>query len=597
MTDIQPQTDLLTADETSPQSALDRVRIVIVCGTLIATALTYSTRFSSFDHPKVGVLALGVALLGLFAVFARRNPSMRVGNLFWVVVVLFSLIDIVSDLLVKPVRSNPHGDEVFALMFRYILPLFVALSFALLSREANRTWVSRSVVIGGFFASLLAIGQYAGVLTFLFPDFPASSPVYSVFGNPGLLGGYTAIALPLALAMLLRDARARPLLLFTLCTLMCALLLSGARSAWLASAAGCAVVIWVRPDFRKTSVVSLALCATAIACVLIAPQQTATRMASTFRASDAGIGLRWWFWAGTWEMIKENTIAGVDVGNFPLESPRYLGEVLWAPGGEHFVHNTLLTEHPHNDFLLMFAETGMIGVLFSLWLLTKIARGRGDEWGGLTAWMVFALFNSPLHSPPHALAGFTLAACLAQRASGKPPEEKSAAMWFRRLVGISGIAVLPIVVEFVLVPSYRLQRAQQAHIVGQPALQLYAAAESMDGVLHAEIDENLGIALLDAKDYESARKHFKEALQGSDSGSVYLGLGTAEYQLGNKSDAYTAFERAVYRWPSHLNAWRLLMRVCPVAERDAGLAKAARFLRGSEIKNLERETGTGAPPF
>ncbi|MCC6796173.1 MAG: O-antigen ligase family protein [Candidatus Hydrogenedentes bacterium] len=596
MTDIQTKADEFAADETSPQSTLDRARIAIVCGTLIATALTYSTRFSSFDHPKVGVLALGVALLGLFAVFARRNPSMRVGNLFWIVIALFSLIDIVSDLRAKPARNNPHGDEVFALMFRYLLPLFVALSFALFSREKNRKWVSHSIVIGSVCASLLAIGQYAGVLTFLFPDIPASSPVYSVFGNSGLLGGYTAIAIPLAFALYLRDSRARPWLLFTLCTLMCALLLSGARSAWVASAAGCAVVIWKRPDFRKISLVSIALCAVSVVCVLVAPQQTVTRMANLFRTADAGIGLRLWFWAGAGEMIKSNAISGVDAGNFQLESPRYLGDVLWAPGGEHFAHNTLLTEHPHNDFLLIFAETGLIGVLFCLWLLTKIARGRGDEWGGLTAWMVFALFNSPLHSPPHALAGFTLAACIVQRASGPPPEEKAASMWLRRLVGLFSIAVLPIVVVFVLVPSYRLQRAQQAHVVGQPALQLYAAAESMDGVLHAEIDEKFGIALLDAKDYESARKHFKEALQGSDSGSVYLGLGTAEYQLGNKSDAYAALERAVYRWPSHLNAWRLLMRVCPVAERGAWLAKAARFLRGSEIKKLERETGTGTPP-
>ncbi len=593
MTDIQTQTDTQNADE-SLQTTLDRARITIVIGTLVATTLLYSVKFTSYYHLKVFALALGCALLGLIAVFARRGPTMRVGGLIWVISLLFSIIDIASDLSVRPVLDLPHGDEVFKITLRYLLPFILALSYALLSAETNRQWVSKAIMFAATCASAFAIGQYAGLLNFMFPSYPAASPVYSVFGNPGLLGGYIAVALPLALSMYFRGKFAQPVLLAVMGFMMCALLLSGARSAWLAAAVGSAVVVWKGSELRKTAVVSLVLVAVAIACVLLAPAQTVARASNLFSASDAGLGLRWWFWAGAWEMINDNFIAGVDVGHFALESPRYLADVLWAPGGERFAHNTLLTEHPHNDFLLIWAETGFIGVLFCAWLLTRIARGRGEEWGGLIAWFVFALFNSPLHSPPHALAGFMLAACLVQRTSAPLCEETSGAMWGRRLLGALGLLMLPAVVFFILLPSFRLQRAQQAHIAGQPSLHLYAAADSASGALRAEIDEKYGVALLDAKDYESARNHFKQALKGSDSGSVYLGLGTAEYQLGNKTEAFAALEKAVYRWPSHLNAWRLLMRVCPDSERDSWLVKAKQFLRSSEIKTLEGETESGS---
>ena len=105
----------------------------------------------------------------------------------------------------------------------------------------------------------------------------------------------------------------------------------------------------------------------------------------------------------------------------------------------------------------------------------------------------------------------------------------------------------------------------------------------------SEAREKYGIALLDAGDYGRARDQFQLALEGSDSGSVYLGLGTAEYLLGHRSAALGPIEKAVYRWPSHQDAWRVLLRVCAESDREAWLRKAERFLRAGEMKVLEQE--------
>ena len=126
MTHIQTQTETQSTDDGYPQTPLHRVRIAIVLGALVSTALLYSAQFASYYHLKVFALALGCALLGLIAVFARRGPTMRVGGLIWVISLLFSIIDIASDLSVRPVLDLPHGDEVFKITLRYLLPFILA---------------------------------------------------------------------------------------------------------------------------------------------------------------------------------------------------------------------------------------------------------------------------------------------------------------------------------------------------------------------------------------------------------------------------------------------------------------------------------------
>ncbi|MCC6152971.1 MAG: O-antigen ligase family protein [Candidatus Hydrogenedentes bacterium] len=594
MTDIQDR----GVTELSEQSLINRIRIAIVCATVFLSALVYSTQIASFLHAKLFVLACGLTLLAAVSIFAPRSPKMRISAIallgcFFVVAV--NMAHFFTEPHPLRVKENRYSEYVF--MLQFVLPLFLGLGFQLFRREDNRRWIIIAIVVTATSAAALAIAQYAGLITFLFPKFPGASRVYSVFGNSGLLGGYLAVAIPLALAKYLNEKATASILVVAMAIMACALLLSGARTAWFACAVGCAICVWRSADLRKIGLLCGVLAGVTAACVLLAPANTVSRAASLFSGSDAGANLRMWFWAGTWQMIREHLLTGVNIGRFPIESPAYFGKVLWAPGGERFMHNTLLTEHPHNDFLLIWAEAGIFGIALIAWLFCRLSRCRGPEWGGLAAWFLFACFNSPLHSPPHLLVGCLLVVCLVLRSTPNESPESKAHLWSRRAIAAIALMLAPLLWFSLVLPSYKLQQAQRAHVEGRPSLALYSDAAAYAGMLASEIDEKCGIALLDVKDYKSARDRFRSALRGSDSGSVWLGLGTAEYQLGNKSDAYAALEKAVYRWPSHLNAWRLLMRTCPASERVAWLDKAKRFLRSSEIKTLEREAVGEASPI
>ncbi len=69
-------------------------------------------------------------------------------------------------------------------------------------------------------------------------------------------------------------------------------------------------------------------------------------------------------WRQTGRLIQDNLVMGVGVGNWKHIYPQYDGGVMLRPGSA--------PEHPHNDFLAVWAETGTIGLSAYLWLLLAI---------------------------------------------------------------------------------------------------------------------------------------------------------------------------------------------------------------------------------
>lgn len=573
-----------------PQQTFDKLRIGVVSGTIALTALGYSTELTSFLHAKLFVLACAVGLLGLLMALSRHTVR-RSALLFLQIVIMFDLAGrISSSLNGGSARFVPHTGPTPTYELVYVLSLFVVLSAGLFSVESNRRSAMNAICITGTMAAVLAIGQYAGMLPFLFPRYAGASPVYSVFGNAGLLGGYLAVALPLTLSRFLDRHSARTIFLAGAALMVFALLLSGARSAWIAAGAGCIVAVWRNPRVRDVAVAAGALFAAAVLCVAVAPDATLAKAAQTFSPADAGTRLRLWFWAGTWETIKAHPFWGVGLGRFAQVSPIGMANVLWAPGGERFAHNTLLVEHPHNDALWLWAEAGMLGVALCVWLLIKLLKCRGPEWGGLAGFFIFALFNCPLQSPPHALVFAVLVLSILEGNRDSETGTDHVRTWVKYPVGLFALCMPVLVWYSVIVPSYWLQQAQSAHIAGKPSVPIYERAFKSKNALSSEAHEKCGVAYLDAKAFDKAREQFRLALESGDGGSLYLGLGTAEYLLGDRTAARRALEQAVYRWPSHLDGWRLLLRTCDAEDRDSWLNKAGRFLNAPDWEALKQET-------
>lgn len=559
------------APEGVPGEQADDWRGALLCATVVAVALVYSFRLTSFLHAKEAVLNLGLCAIAFVMVLSRRSArrGLRAFAPFWGGLMLTAVIGLTLAPARVPARVAEEAVRLASLL------LMASLAYDLFGKARWRRGTRKAVIGSAVAVAALGIAQYLGLAPFLFPRFEGyAQRVYSVFGNQDLFGGYLVIAVPLLVTRLVRRCEGAHPAVYResaayvgLAVLLAGLLLSGSRSAWLAAAIGIAVGFpYGRvAKGRLVRLLGVAMSVLAVTLIFTWPESY-RRVVDTFSARDVGGNARLWFWDGTLRMIRAEPWCGVGLGNYEYWSPRYLGEALHTPGGERHFHNELHTLHAHSEPLEFLAETGLLGALFGLWMAGRLVGRRGPEWGALAALGVFCLFNAGLHSAAHALAGLLLAAMLMARRDSvpRPPAD-------RRLgtVLLAGAVLLGLAHAWtVLIPSHLLSVAEDVHVVGGDPLPLYERV-LRHGWPNARAHEQYGMALMDAGRTEEAYDQFTCALRGLDTGSVYLFLGIAAAELGDESEARRRLEACLHRWPGNHDAWYGLCLLTPETERES----------------------------
>jgi hypothetical protein len=547
----------------------------VLCITLVLCAVAWSFQLLTFTHAKEGVLAVGVALasLGLIARGAMSTRALRALLPLW----LGLLTAVWMGLFVKGVQ---RPEAVLEEAVRILVILTAALiAYDLLEQQRWRRRFRAALVASGVGVVLLGLLQFAGLAQTLFPVAgPNDQAVYSVFGNQDFFGGYAAIMLALAVAPAIGRTPRGWWWALAAMVLFMGVAISSSRSAWLAAGAGVFVAGWVaRPRVAWGRAITCALVALAMAGAVMVkyPERTVERVVGTMRPGDDGGHLRLWFWSGALHLIDEQPFLGAGLGNFGYWSPHYQGEALAAPGGHLLAHNTIHTVHAHSEPLEIFAETGLLGMVFMVWMLLRLLKRRGPEWAGLTALLVFVLFNSSLHSPPFGVAGSLLAVMLIAR-GGRLPLISEDSTAFPGLVTGLACALLVAVAWTVLIPSYRLTRAEAIHVGGGDAITLYEKAIHHGWPL-PEAHEGLAIALYERGDHAGARSQLLLAQRGVDTGRLHLLLGRVSLLLEEPRLARESMRRVLARWPWHAEAWRVLYAGAGEEERAVLEDHAARW--------------------
>ncbi len=565
----------------------EQFRLIVACLAVVGCAVAYSPHLTSFLHVKEGVLALFTGILGMLLMFSGRVS--RGGTVFLSPLLLLAVVS-ASEGVCGYIRLD-RAAQVELLRWA-VLGAFLLSIFDLLERDVARRVLTKTIVGSAVLVALLGIAQYAGLARWMFPDYNGKAhALYSVFGNPGLFGGYLAAALPLAVWGLVKAGPKQIVWSMYTIVLAAGLALSGTRSAWGAALAGILLVViqgrfWNRRAALAVGILILAV----VGVVLVAPNMTLERVQTAVHHADPSIGLRLWFWAGALQMIRDHLPFGAGPGSFAYYSPLALGEVLHHAGGDWFIHNELHTDHAHNDLLELGAEFGIPGLLLLFWWGLRLLRCSGPEWGGLIALLVFSCFYFPFYSAPHALVGLLLAGMLFARHRERivlaDTAGSRAGRWGAIAIGSGALCVAPLVFWMVLLPSFRLRAAEDIHVANGDPVPAYQRALRCDWA-PAEVHEKLGLALLQARHAAGAEEEFHRALEGMDTGSVYLGLGVALLQQGKNSEARDAFEACVYRWPSYQEGWELLLRVTPKEGRANVVRRAERWLGPGKLNAKE----------
>jgi O-antigen ligase len=127
------------------------------------------------------------------------------------------------------------------------------------------------------------------------------------------------------------------------------------------------------------------------------------------------------FWENSFKMIGGNFWTGVGLGNWIVEFPHYSLNHFTEYG---IVNGTTIVTNPHNDFLLVFAETGIFGILCYLGLfatllyqclfLMRNAKSQSDKrmfyclLSFVVGYLFIAFFDFPLDRIEHQILLLTV---------------------------------------------------------------------------------------------------------------------------------------------------------------------------------------------
>lgn len=262
--------------------------------------------------------------------------------------------------------------------------------------------------------------------------------VNAAFEHKNLMATGLVLSLPLTL-LLYRNASDKFWKIGAAGTTLLSLVLilvTQSRAAWLGLAGATMLVLlllmlttakrqqWLQPKYLGAGLVGLILSvglAWSFSSQTIVANAPVKRIQAIFTYEDVKnehtetIKERLFLWRNTMQMMQDHPILGVGLGNWKIHFPKYSVEGLRSEKGKIFF------QRPHNDYLWVASETGLLGGLIYLgvflvvlwygWKLLRQEEIRNSAaymdvllmLGGVLAFALFGLVDFPKERPIHLL--------------------------------------------------------------------------------------------------------------------------------------------------------------------------------------------------
>ena len=363
--------------------------VVVVLVVLIPLFFSYSLNDNLLAKGALTlILTSMIALLWVLQVVARRELRLLIVSLY-LPFLLFVGVSILSLLFAQNQIRGLEEILSHVLMFA----LFVAVAHQVQSpRQASRViwfviWTTVTV-------TTIGILQYNGIDLIGLPKVYGRLPL-STLGNTNLVAHYLDLVIPLVAALLILGGR-RPwwqttTLIVTLALAGTHLVLTTSRGGWVSVASALLLLLllisrtWRWRRFMVMGVVILALLSPVGEFALRSIQidddrtlyqvaekhseRTLARALSTFDATDFSRAMRAMIWIDTAAMIEAKPVLGVGPGNFEFLLANYRSVPAQRAWSRFMVKHTSVPYFAHNEYLEIWAETGIVGVAAVVWFL------------------------------------------------------------------------------------------------------------------------------------------------------------------------------------------------------------------------------------
>lgn len=426
---------------------------------------------SLFDYAatlKLIWIESGALLLLLFWARLRGGQRVKVRKDF----LLISLLVFCAWCALSLVWARSRQDTAGALVLWLACLVFYFVIVNMPDDQWDGWKLGHWVLAAAAVVSLIGLAQACYAFNWIYQS---RSPA-STFGNKNLAAEYLTFAFPLLVFSILKANRRRTLLLTSsaLALVVNYVWLNRAKAVWLALAleVGVLALILLIDRFRfgrlpfdhfwKKAAVALSVLVLTFVLIDVTMvqqpgQETVSQMISrTLRSAVSdpnrpvtgsqqapdllkpeqqdSLSVRTAVWRNTLTMVKERPIFGFGFGNFKVFYPKYSHRVVY----DSKVSATEHWEGPHNDYLQIAVETGIIGLLFFgcvvfaffrvSWL--QIRRGAQSDTRYLAIGCFVALvgtsvnlfFSFPLQTAVSPLMIAVFLGVLAREANSKDPQ-------------------------------------------------------------------------------------------------------------------------------------------------------------------------------
>ena len=359
---------------------------------------------------------LSLSLLGvLLARLARRQasfrffPNMTGPAILWLAASTFSLL----------AAQDPDASLLQLVHMGRLFLLYLLVANTIRSAR-DIQWLIAGLMGGLLIQALIGVLQaivghplgltFLGEISAIRQQQLEDSLVYRIQGTIGHANGFamyiTSVA-PFALAALFSRARRlyKALAGIVLCAAVLALLFSLSRSAWLNFLLVIAVVPALAIRRKRLGLVGAGLLAAVASAVvflllLAGPEFIVLRLTADDQGSATS---RITLAQGALDILRDHPVLGIGLNNYPLVSPSYDPVDFLDQGKPPIVHNA---------FLLIAAETGIVGLSAFLMLLASLVvsawRIPGQE-NDDTFWIAGAgLFGAWVALIAHAMVDYDL---------------------------------------------------------------------------------------------------------------------------------------------------------------------------------------------
>ena len=338
---------------------------------LLAILPSYQIKFQIFNIPFTFLEAM---ILGLFLVFLIQNAKDIFKNkekvlANWSFPIFIFLIIATGAMFLSP--DLKAGAGVWRAYF--IEPILFLLTFCgLVKSKKDLKIIGLGAAISVIYLSFFAFFQKFVGQGIWSEEVWAGKQIFrvsSLYPHPNFLGLFLGPMIFLGLGAILHFIKNKKTafvlgILFFLLSFL-ALIFAMSEGAIIGVLTGLIVWILSFKKFRKKITVGLVIL---IILIFLFPASRAYFLEKALLQDLSG-QLRINIWRGASELIKTSPLIGVGLDGYEKLIPDYQKQVFQANTGKEFY--AFFQSHPHNLFLTIWLELGLLGLLVFIWMIFK----------------------------------------------------------------------------------------------------------------------------------------------------------------------------------------------------------------------------------